>query len=192
MEGFLRIAYFLFIFIGIPVGIIYLTYYISIRFGFPKIAKYLTLTISLVLIAGALFLIFQDQFFTKANAKELIAEQGITLTNKFSLQDNKSMSAFGDYYHTFTLIISEQDKIEAIRNIKSSENFTSDEKSVEDLEYKKENRYFGEKIIQNYETEKSFVREYFKPSGEENYAPTFRRISIDKLSNKLIFEDLNE
>ena len=43
-----------------------------------------------------------------------------------------------------------------------------------------------------HETENSYVREYFEPSGQEGYAPTFRRISISKTKNELTFEDIDE
>jgi hypothetical protein len=54
------------------------------------------------------------------------------------------------------------------------------------------NKYFGSKIIQNYESENQFVRECFEPSGKKNYAPTYRKIEINKQDNKLIFEDIEE
>jgi hypothetical protein len=38
----------------------------------------------------------------------------------------------------------------------------------------------------------AYVREYFQPSGQEGYAPTFRRISIYKNKNELTFEDIDE
>lgn len=102
------------------------------------------------------------------------------------------MSAIGDYYHTFTLRISESDKQNAISEIKNADNFQSDNNSVDHLLYLSDNRYFGPKVTQNYETEYAFVREYFKPSGQKGYAPTFRRISIDKQTNELTFEDIDE
>lgn len=51
-------------------------------------------------------------------------------------------------------------------------------------------RYFGKKVIQNHETEDSYVREYFEPGRHEGYAPTFRRISMSKTKNELTFEDI--
>jgi hypothetical protein len=93
------------------------------------------------------------------------------------------MSAIGDYYHTFTLIISESDKLKAIAKIKNAVNFQSKNSSVDHMLYLSNNRYFGPKVMQNYETESAFVREYFEPSGQKDYAPTFRRISIDKETN---------
>lgn len=47
-------------------------------------------------------------------------------------------------------------------------------------------------MIQNYETEITYVREYFEPNGKEGYAPTFRRISISKTENVLKYEDIEE
>ncbi|MBW4362459.1 hypothetical protein [Flavobacterium taihuense] len=43
--------------------------------------------------------------------------------------ENKSMSSIGDYYHTFTLKISEKDKTRIINEIKSSKNFNLDKET---------------------------------------------------------------
>ena len=139
-----------------------------------------------------LWTVFEDQLFTKGNAKELVEEQQIILDDKFELKENKSMSAIGDYYHTFTLEISERDKQNAILKIKSSDNFKADNTSNDQLLYLSDQRYFGPKVTQNYETENAYVREYFQPSGQEGYAPTFRRLSISKTNNELTFEDIDE
>ena len=139
-----------------------------------------------------LWTVFEDQLFTKGNAKEFVEEQQFLLQDKFELKENKSMSAIGDYYHTFTLKISERDKQSAIAKIKSADNFKTDNTSIDQTLYLSDNRYFGPKVTQNYQTENSYVREYFKPSGREGYAPTFRRISISKTNNELTFEDIDE
>jgi len=139
-----------------------------------------------------LWTVFEDQLFTKGNAKELVEEQQILLAEKFELKENKSMSAIGDYYHTFTLEISDLDKQNAILNIKIADNFKGKNSSIESLLYQQQDRYFGLKVVQNYETENSYIREYFQPSGRKGYAPTFRRISISKEVNELTFEDIDE
>ena len=138
-----------------------------------------------------LWTVFEDYLFTKGNAKELVEEQQILLAEKFELKENKSMSAIGDYYHTFTLEISDLDKQNAILNIKSAETFKGKNSSIESLLYQQD-RYFGLKVIQNYETENLYIREYFQPSGRKGYAPIFRRISISKEVNELTFEDIDE
>ncbi len=161
--------------------------------GYNKRAKYLTILFGSVILAIALFLIFEDQLFTGYEAKKLVEEQNIQLHDEYMLLDNSSSSAMGgDYFHTFTLSISENDKNEAIKAIRSSKDFTTDLKSINGTLYLTKDRYLGPTITQNYETENAYVREYFKPSGTEGYAPTFRRISISKSENKLTFEDLNE
>ena len=139
-----------------------------------------------------LWTVFEDHLFTKGNAKELVEEQQILLAEKFELKENKSMSAIGDYYHTFTLEISDLDKQNAILNIKSAETFKGKNSSIESLLYQQQDRYFGLKVIQNYETENLYIREYFQPSGRKGYAPIFRRISISKEVNELTFEDIDE
>ena len=160
--------------------------------GYAKTGKYLAIIFGLLVLTLVLWIVFEDQLFTKNNAKELVQEQQILLVDKFELQENKSMSAIGDYYHTFTLKLSERDRQNAIVQIKSADNFKADNSSIDQTLYISDKRYFGPKVTQNYETENAYVREYFQPSGQEGYAPTFRRISISKTKNELTFEDIDE
>ncbi len=191
MDSILFIGLLILAFIGTPIGLGFLFYFVPKRLGYPKTAKYLTIAYGLFVLTIGLYLAFEDQLFTKNNAKELVEEQEIKLTDDFELLKNVSMSAIGEYYHTFTLRISERDKQNAITKIKSADNFKASNGSIETLMYQPD-RYFGKKVIQNYETKNSFVREYFEPSGREGYAPTFRRISISKTDNELTFEDIDE
>lgn len=82
-----------------------------------------------------LWTVFEDRLLTKNNAKELVEEQQIVLTDKFDLKENKSMSAIGDYYHTFTLTISERDKQNAILKIKSADNFKANNSTIDQMLY---------------------------------------------------------
>lgn len=192
LDSIIFIGVLILIFLAIPTGLGILVYLIPKRLGYPKLAKYLTIAYGLFVLTIGLYIVFEDQLFTKNHAKELVEEQDIKLTDDFKLLKNESSSAIGDYYHTFTLEISEHDKQNAILKIKTSENFTTDNSSINELLYLSDQRYFGPKVTQNYETERSYVREYFKPSGRKGYAPTFRRIKISKSKNELIFEDIDE
>ncbi len=192
MDSILLIGLLILAFVGIPIGIGLLFYFIPKRLGYPRIAKYLTIAYGLVLSVFTFFAVFEDQLFTENNAKELVEEQEFQLFEEFELVHNESMSAIGEYYHTFTLEISEQDKQDAILKIIDAENFRPSNSSIEQMIYQRAGKYFGPKVIQNYETENAYIREYFEPSGREGYAPTFRRISIRKLKNELIFEDIDE
>jgi hypothetical protein len=192
LDEFILIGLFILVFVGLPIGLGCLFYYVPEKLGYPKTAKYLTMVYGLIVLQIGLFIAFEDGLFTKNNAKELVEEQGIKLKNEFEVLKNESMSAISDYYHTFTLKISERDKREAITNIKNSDDFKANNTSTETVMYQTApERYFGKKVTQNYETENSFVREYFEPSGREGYAPTFRRISISKIDNELTFEDID-
>ncbi len=193
MNASLLLGLFILVFVVIPIGIGFLFYFIPKRLGYPKTAKFLTISYGLIVLAIGLLIIFEDRLFTKNNAKELVEEQNFKLNDEFDLLNNESMIAIGDYYHTFTIKISDRDKQEAISKIKNSDNYKTDNVSIESMLYlQTPDRYFGKKIIQNYETEYAYVREYFEPSGRKGYAPTFRRISINKINNELTFEDIDE
>ena len=192
LDSLLFIGLFILVFVGIPIGIGLLLYFIPKKLGYPKLAKYLTIGFGFLVLTIGLYIAFEDQLFTKNSAKKLVEEQSLILTDDFELTENKSMTAIGDYYHTFTLTISERDRQKAIFKIKSSDNFKPDNKSIVETLYLSTNRYYGPKVTQNYETENSYVREYFQPSGQKGYAPTFRRILINKTKNELQFEDIDE
>lgn len=191
MDAFLFIGLLILVFIGIPIGIGLLLYFVLKRLGYPKTSKYLTVGYIVIVLTIAFFIVFEDQLFTKNSACKLINEQGIELKDEFDLVHNESMSAIGDYYHTFTLKISESDKQKAIAEIKNADNFQSDNSSIAYMLYLS-HRYFGPKVTRNYETDNAYIREYFEPGGQKGYAPTFRRISIIKTKKELIFEDIGE
>jgi hypothetical protein len=190
LEAFLYIGLLALIMIGIPIGIGLLLYYIPKKIGYPKVGKYLTGLFALAVLVLVFMTIFEDQLFTKNDARKLIEEQELKLTEEFKLENNKSMWAIGYYYHTFTLTISEKDKLNAIKIIKSSDNFKEIGKPTKDLLLDIEDRYNGPKQTQNYETENAFIREYIKPNGQ-GYAPTFRRIIVNKQKNEMTFEEIN-
>jgi len=190
MTAFLLIVVLILLFIGIPVGIALLLYFIPRRFGYPKAGKYLTLAFSFLILTVVILSVFEDELFSKKDAKELIEEQGIILNDDFILEDNESKWAIGDNYHTFTLHVSNQDKQNSIQEIRYSDNFKQIGEPISDLYWDSNDRYNGKKQTQNYETNKIIVREYLKPNGN-GYAPTFGRITIYKNRNSLVFEDID-
>ncbi len=192
MDAFLFMALLILVIVGLPIVIGCLFYFVPKTLGYPKKGKYLVIIFGLLVLILVLWTVFEDQLFTKDNAKELVEEQQILLIDKFELLENKSTSAIGDYYHTFTLKLSERDRQNAIAKIKSADNFKTDNSSINQTLFLSNKRYFGPKVTQNYETENSYVREYFQPSGKEGFAPTFRRISISKTKSELTFEDIDE
>ena len=176
---------------GIPIGIGLLLYFVPRRAGHPRAARYLTVGYSALVALLVLLVGFEDRLFTKTEASALIQQHGIELTDEFELLNNKSMSGIGDYYHTFSLEISEPDKHRVISQIKRSKDFHADSSSRASL-LRGPNRYAGPERVRNYETKDAFVRESFKPSGKPGYAPTFHRISISKARHQLQFEDIDE
>ena len=132
MDVFLLIGLFVLVFIGIPLGIGLLLYFVPKRFGYPKTGKYMTLFFGILILAIIVMTVFEDDLFTKNDAKELIQEQQIILNDNFSLKHNESIWAIGDYYHTFTLEISKTDKANAIIEIKQSENIKLVDEPISD------------------------------------------------------------
>lgn len=177
------------ILIFVTLGIILLVYLILKKLGYPKAGIYISIILTLLIVIITTLIIFEDDLFTKSDARKLLIEQNIQIRNDFDLRENKSMFSPGDYYHTFTLIISPDDKLRIIKEIKSASNFVKTDQSESGLD-NQDDYYNGPKRIKNYETEAYFVRELFEPHGK-GYAPTWRKIEIDKKANELIFEDID-
>lgn len=188
MEGLVFDFVLIFIFIILPIIFGWALYYIPKIFGDKGIGKILSFSYFILLISFILYLKHEDLFFYENNVKEFLAEQDIILKEDFRILKNESHSSIGDYYHTFTLSISSGDQQRIIQQIKSSENYKTQKDSVNYFIYL--NR-LDKKIIQNYETNNSYVREYLQSNGK-GYTPTFRRISIQKTKNELVFEDIDE
>jgi hypothetical protein len=176
--------------ITLAIGLTFLFYWIPKKLGYQKLGKIFATIIGVVFVTLTISIVFEDLLFFKKDATKLLEEQDIKLTDQFEIIENKSMSAIGEYYHTFSLRISQKDKSLLIEQIKSSPDFKGLNKKIEDIT-RSGNEYRGRKIIQNYEDSLQFVREYYKPN-EENYAPTYRKIEIGKIENKLIFEDIDD
>ena len=172
------------------IWLVYILYSIPAKSGQKKLGIFLSSIAGLFFIYIAVSMIFEDELFSKNEAENLLVEQNITLNNDFELLENKSMSGIGEYYHTFSLKITSEDRIKLINEIKNSKNFDLDPKS-ENYFDNREDYYNGPKRIKNYETEKQFVRELFEPQGK-GYAPTWRKIKVDKDENILEFVDTNE
>jgi hypothetical protein len=189
LEAFLYFVKLILLFVGLPIGLGLLLYFVPKKLGYPKTGKYLTILYGLFILTIFTTTAFDELFFTKNDAKNLIEEQAINLTEKFELENYKSASIFDDFYHVFTLKISETDRLKIIQQIKNSDDYKKlGEPTTDFLFYHYPKRFVGPEEKQNYETEKDYVREYFKPNGQ-GYAPTFKRISVDKKENKLTFEE---
>lgn len=172
------------------VWLVYILYSIPAKRGQKKIGIILSSIAGLFFVYMVAAMIFEDELFSKDEAKNLLVEQNIILNNDFELLENKSMSSIGDYYHTFTLRITAEDRTRVINEIKNSKNFNHDAE-IENYFENRDDYYNGPKRIKNYETEKQFVRELFEPQGK-GYAPTWRKIKVDKNKNILEFVDTNE
>lgn len=156
--------------------------------GYPKIGKYLSIGLGLVLVIIITYGIFQDAFFTKNQAKKILAEQDIVLKDDFKVLNNKTRSPLGDYYHRFRLEISEEDKNRLINEIKLVPYFKSINEEKKDLlsDFLDEK---ASKIKQNYEDEDIFVKEYLRPNHEGGKS-TYLKIEVGKNDDTLVYEEI--
>lgn len=174
-----------------PIGLGLLIFYLIKKYGKKNYAYIFALIYTSIIIFVSINIIFEDELFSKNDAIKLLNEQEFILEDDFKIIENKSMSAIGDYYHTFTLEITEEDKNRLIKEISESKDYKKlGDKTIIDLYYTGD-KYNGIKATQNFENQTEYIREYFKPNGK-GYAPTYRKIKVQKESNHIIFEEFDD
>jgi hypothetical protein len=179
--------------IGLPFSILLaLLYWVPKAVGHRKVGIILASLFACLSLGIAFPILFDDQLFTKSDARGLLAEQNIHLQDDFDIVKNESTSSVGDYYHTFTLRISQEDKHRVIAHITGTTNFKRYGSVVPDwyqLDHLTD-RYTGKIITLNCETDHDFVTVLLKPIGK-GYAPLHRVITVSKHENELVFEDID-
>ncbi len=181
--GFI-ISFLLLIIIPIALGLV--CYFGPKSFGYPRVGNYITIGYVLFIIR----FLFNDYFYTKKEALNLVKEQSLNLKEDFDLIKYKSAFILDDYYNTCELKVSYKDKNIITKQIINSNGFKKlGDTTLMNLKIGFErNLKEGTKIIQNYETKDYYVREFYV-AKEPLYAPIYKRISVHKTKDKLYFEE---
>jgi hypothetical protein len=131
-------------------------------------------TISVVILTTTFLLIvmqpwISDWTFSKKDARELLLYHGLELKDEIKILENES-GGLRDFYHSFTLKISDADYERIVKRIKASKNYvglftdltqtpTADYKTYDTLDY---------------ETDYHFNREYFSKQQMDDGTYHFR------------------
>jgi hypothetical protein len=188
MNPYIIYILILIIIVLILIGIIYLGYWIPKKMGKRKIGILISRILAIGIVLMILSFIFEDNLFFKSDAKEFLAKQQIELKDDFKILENKS-GGFMDYYHRFKLEISDKDKNRLIDKITSEQNYVDKIQNNFHLPDIAVNRYEGDTITTNYETDWEYKTEIYYSNGK-GYTPTHKIISISKKESKLIFEHI--
>ncbi|MCB2377524.1 hypothetical protein LGH70_08020 [Hymenobacter sp. BT635] len=171
---------------------VYFFYWLPAKAGHPKVGRGLAALVAGFFVVAAAGLVFEDELFSKSDARKLLREQGVLLQDDFTIQANHSSSApGGDYYHSFTLHISAADSKRVAASIRQAPGFERDGEPLPDSYKYGPGRYDGPPLVRSYATAAYLNRELFQPHGVP-FAPTYRVIAVSKTSNELIFTDFNK
>jgi hypothetical protein len=188
MDIFVFYILILIVLLLLIIGIIYLSYWIPKKFGKKKLGIIISRILILATVLAILAFVFDDSIFFKSDVKKYLTEQKVELKDEFKIQDNES-GGLRDYYHKFELEISDSDKQRIINQIRSSDNYQDEINNEFYLPELAKNRYEGDTLYANYQTEWEYKKAMFYPNGK-GYTPTYRVISISKEKNELTFEEL--
>ena len=127
-----------------------------------------------------LCVVFSDELFKRSDARELLEPMEIRLKDDFEVENNRTSYLGFDFYHSFTLSISAQDKQRVIDHIKSDPWFQSGDMS---------DRPPASAGYRSYETRTSYVTEYHQT--RKGHRSNMRSIEIPKTGNTLIYTDMD-
>lgn len=157
LIGLLGKLDFLAIFIWVAVILIQIVF--LIYWGFRFFGKKKMAAISSIIVAGIFALILMEPWisdwtFNKSEAKEILSFHNFKLKDDFEIVRNES-GGLRDYYHSFTLKISDSDHLKIVQEIRAAENFQVESARLNALSNNASNDTL------NYETNISIVREYY-------------------------------
>ncbi|MDX9799054.1 MAG: hypothetical protein RBT05_09375 [Bacteroidales bacterium] len=137
--------------------IIFIVYWAFRLFGRKKVGTIVTLVIAGLFLLIAMQPWISDLMFNKKDAKEILSYHGFELKNDFKILKNES-GGFRDYYHSFTLEISDSDYRDIAKKIRSADNYQG---LITDLTKQLPRADYKSYDTVNYETNYHIEREYF-------------------------------
>jgi len=143
-----------------------------------------------VILGSTFILIFALFYFLEESDSEIIShklvESNLFLNDGYKIIDAQDHQSVVDYYTSFNLLISENDKNQLIRNVRNAKKFKiMEEKDLGDYwrdEYSKE--WVGEQSIRSYSV-KHIYSKHITFSGKSRTL----EIKIDSAKNKLQITD---
>lgn len=164
------------IFIGLPVGFAFLLYFIGKKLESKRTGVILSTSVGMIFLLCFLYVRFEDEFFSKSNARDLLAENKIELKDDFEIKEYETAVGIGDFYQRLELKISNSDRLRLSNNFK---------KKTDSVNIILKNHPHS---FQEYrENSDGFFRETQKSSEI-----TESSIFISKKENKLIYELVEE
>jgi Tfp pilus assembly protein PilO len=182
LTSFLMIIMFAFL-------IIFVSYWTLINLHFKKAGRIVAVIFTVLALLPFLSLAFEDYFFFKSDARKMLKENQIELTEDFKIKSNR-ITGLNDLYQKFELQISSKDKEKIIEQITNSKYFQDSIKEEHNLQWE---TGFGltKKVYKDYE-KKDFVRRETYQKLQTGYKPDHDVITISKTDNILTFERINE
>ncbi|TDQ73930.1 hypothetical protein [Sphingobacterium yanglingense] len=165
--------------------IIFGIYWLLNKKGYRIAALIASSVLMLVALSGAIFFVFEDSFFSKSDAVELLSRHNIVLKDDFEILSNTT-GGFNDYGHSLKLSISNNDKRSFI-NQKTWTRYTGT--IPMNLPELAEDRYEGDTLKVNYMMEDRYIYTVYQPNGK-GVTPTLVTISVSKHDNVLIYEEV--
>ena len=144
--------------------------------------------LALVFVTGIILMFaLEDYFFTKSDARAILKEDGIEISDNFSILSNHT-SGMNDVSVEFTLKINEDDKAKIINTIKNSQYFNDTLASK--LNFWLADRSATKKLFPDGLGRHSYIRETYEKT--DGYQSVHDIISVSLTNDSLSFLSIGE
>ncbi|GAB4032833.1 hypothetical protein [Spirosoma gilvum] len=134
--------------------------------------------LALALMLSVLYFSLADAFFSESDATEELSNMKIEVKDDFTIVQNETTNAFGDYSHIFKLKISENDARTIAKTIRLSTEYDTFSDINSSAFYPK---YAGNKlktwVTKDYENAQTIIRDRYFPI-DTGVITSFKRVSL--------------
>ena len=155
-------------------------YYILKRNGNAKLGKIIATVIIIIVLCFALTNQIDEILYFKSDVKNELKLVNVTLAEDFEIIKNEVIG-FPERYQNTEINVSEKDKIQIIKEIKTSSDFVNKEEE-RNLYYEMLGKN-SNRLISNYKIDQDYYKEYYEK--KEGYVATSLTIMVKENSNVL-------
>lgn len=164
------------------IQILFIVYWTFRLYGRKKTGSILTIVVAGIFTLIVLQPWISDWTFNKRSAQNILSYHGFMLTDDFEILKNES-GGFRDYYHSFTIEISDFDYQTIAKKIRSSENYQG---IITDLTKQLPMAGYKAYDTVNYETNYHVEREYYSKQKMDDGTFHFH-FQLSKKKNELSY-----
>ncbi|MVM29926.1 hypothetical protein GO755_07775 [Spirosoma sp. HMF4905] len=141
--------------------------------------KSMLIVLTLAVISSVIYYYLADTFFSKSDAIEELANMKIKIKDDFTVVQNETSNALGDYSHVFKLKISKNDARAVDKTIRLSTDYDTTDLNSSAFFPKYTGNRLKTWVIKDYKNAQMIIRDQYFPI-DTGIIASFKRVSLKR------------